>query len=130
MNFPCSIILYSRRSVECYCQKMSMMMKFAEKDSLRKLMKWALIDRIDDDVDYLGNIWYNDNFLDRFCQHAKVIDKNMFDGKMMEVTAAYHRIVSFLYLSSLVSSIFPLIEVSFVYKSLTVLHFHHSPCLL
>ena len=24
VNFPCSIILYSRRSVECYCQKMSM----------------------------------------------------------------------------------------------------------
>ena len=72
-----------------------MIMKFSEKDSLQKLIKWALIDRIDDDVDYLGNIWYNDNFLDRFHQHAKVMDKNMFDGKMMDVTAAYDRIVSF-----------------------------------
>lgn len=92
--FPCSLILYSRKSVEMYCQKMSAMNDFGKRDGLRSLLRWAFIDRVNSDVDFLGSVWYNDDFADRFEQTAIMNKKLSFRGRMMQRTASYDRIVS------------------------------------
>ena len=92
--FPCSIILYSRKSVHLYCQKLSAMEKFAAKDSFRRCIKWALMNRINDDVDYIGNIWNNDKFVKRFNKQSNIIKDSRFQGKMLQITAAYDTTVS------------------------------------
>ena len=92
--FPCSIILYSRKSVSMYCQKKAAMSTFASQSPLHKAIRWAVMDRVGSDVDYLSHIWNSDTFIDKFMKKAKQKKSSYFGGRFLSCTAAYDKTVS------------------------------------
>lgn len=92
--FPCSIILYSRKKVSEYCEKLQEMQKFAAKSEVHRCVHWALMGRVGHEVDYLSNIWNNDSFHDNFLKKAKKKKNSLYGGRFMEITAAYDKTVS------------------------------------
>lgn len=104
--FPCSVILYGRKCVYDYCLKMANMKRFSQKDSLRQCLNWALVKRVNTVVDYVGTIWNNNQFADKFDEQAKVQNNSRFGGLMMELTASYDKSVSSLPLHAMNDSVF------------------------
>ena len=92
-SFPCSIILYSRKVVNSYCQKISLSFLLGENDLLRKATHWALCDRVGKPEDYLSQIWNNVNFPHLFKQNATIYKKDTFRGKCLKRTPAYNKMV-------------------------------------
>ena len=92
--FPCSIILYSRKSVQSYCLKIAKTELFAERDLVRKCLKWAMLDRVKSVVDYRSRIWNNDAFPNLFRKYSKRKKGSRFNGQMWSSPAAYDKTVS------------------------------------
>lgn len=92
--FPCSIILYSRKSVQSYCLKIAKTELFAERDLVRKCLKWAMLDRVKSVVDYRSRIWNNDAFPNLFRKYSKKKKGSRFNGLMWSSPAAYDKTVS------------------------------------
>ena len=92
--FPCSVILYSRKKVSEYCEKIDSMRRFEKKSKVHRCVSWALMERVGHQVDYMSNIWNNDLFIDDFMTRAKKKKSSLFDGKFLELTAAYDKTVS------------------------------------
>ena len=96
-SFPCSIILYSRKSVYSFASKLSEMIRLSKKDDLRLSVKWAFIDRVKSEVNYETNVWNNDHFCSDFiqkCSKDKQSGTRSFQGQMLRLTASYQKIVS------------------------------------
>ena len=102
-SFPCSIILYTRKTVFSYCHKMSLSHRLGEKDIVHKCMLWALIDRVNSVVDYRARVWNNPSFPTYFKNRAVKKKGSRFGGLMWATPASYDKMVSH---SSLTSSIF------------------------
>ena len=108
--FPCSIILYARKVVYDYCKKLSEMSKFLMRDPLRKCIKWAVMDRINTTVDYIGNIWFNQDFQNKFMSTATVVKGSRFKGNMLQLTAAYDKTCYY----SIIAHVFFNLNVNFI----------------
>jgi len=85
---------------------MANMKRFSQKDSLRQCLNWALVKRVNTVVDYVGTIWNNNQFADKFDEQAKVQNNSRFGGLMMELTASYDKSVSSLPLHAMNDSVF------------------------
>ena len=96
-SFPCSIILYSRKSVQSYCEKIARTELFAERDLVRKCIKWAIVDRVKSVVDYQSRVWNNDVFPNLFRKYCKVKKGSRFKGQMWSSPAAYDKTVSIVF---------------------------------
>ena len=94
-HFPCSVILYSRKCVGSHCYRMSIGHQLSETCCLRKTIIWALRNRIGDEVDYRSTVWNNPSFIMRFDKYSKIYRQSKFHGKMLKLTSAYDRLVSF-----------------------------------
>ena len=92
--FPCSIILYSRKSVQSYCEKIAKTELFAEQDLVRKCLKWAMVDRVKSVVDYRSRVWNNAAFPNLFRKYGKRKKGSRFNGQMWSSPAAYDKTVS------------------------------------
>ena len=86
------------------------MSRFEKKDPLRKCIKWALMDRVNSTVDYVGNIWFNKDFHKKFKETASVLDGSRFSGKMLQLTAAYDKTCYYL----IIAHVFFDLNVNFV----------------
>ena len=96
-SFPCSIILYSKECVGGYCERMGKSDELASKDILRRLVKFGLVDRVGDIVDYRNQVFFNNLFpaiFNKVAKHAKKTRNFNFEGRMWERTACYDRSVS------------------------------------
>ena len=99
-SFPATIILYGRKSVSSICEKLSKMESFAQRDDLRRCVKWAFQDRVYDDVNFENYVWNNDNFKHEFINNCAVEESSRprsFHGQMWTTTAFYQKIVSTCY---------------------------------
>ena len=92
--FPCSIILYSRKCVHSYCEKIAASEVFAEHDLVRKCVKWAMIDRVGTIVDYRSRVWNSPIFPNQFLKYATKKTGSRFKGKVWSSPAAYDKTVS------------------------------------
>ena len=93
-SFPCSFILYSRKAVHSYCHKLVLSNQFADKDLVRKCIKWAMIDRVKSVVDYRSRVWNNAAFPNLFKRHAKKRNGSRFRGVFWATPAGYDKTVS------------------------------------
>ena len=97
-QFPCSIILYSRKCVSAFCNRLCDMERFAKRDKLRQLVKWAIIDRVGSSIDYESRFWNNEHLVSDFCKLSVSQSgraKRSFHGTMMKSVACYNKVVSF-----------------------------------
>ena len=93
-EFPCSVILYSRKICHSYSMRMAKMYKIRRKDQLREMIFWALHDRVGDIVDYNGNVLDNDKFGEEFYQMAEKKKESRFQGLALRTVAGYTKCVS------------------------------------
>ena len=92
--FPCSIILYSRKCVHSFCAKMAATELFAERDLVRRCIKWAIIDRVGSVVDYRSRVWNNNNFPNLFRKYSTKKKGSRFGGLLWSSPAAFDKTVS------------------------------------
>ena len=93
-SFPCSIILYSRKVVHHYCNKLSLSNKLAAKDTVRKCLNWAMIKRVGSVTDYRSRIWNSTTFPNLFKKHSRKIKTSRFRGLLWPSPACYDKTVS------------------------------------
>lgn len=93
--FPCLIILYSRKCVSGICLKLAEMNRFAKRDSLRRVLKWAFIERVNSTVNYEVQVWNNSSFLQQFLSDMKTDHRKglrSYQGAMLKQVAYYQKI--------------------------------------
>ena len=93
-HFPCSIILYSRRSVGNYIAKQIESKKMMRKCHLRYIVFWAIRKKVGKNVDYRAKVFNNNTFPNRFRVMAKRKTGSRFKGRMYVTVACYDKIVS------------------------------------
>ena len=92
--FPCSILLYSRKSVGNYCAKIQDASDMRRNCRLRWIIFWALSSKVDSNVDYRSKVWNSKVFKNRFTKHASKRNGSRFGGKMYVTVACYDKMVS------------------------------------
>ena len=98
-TFPCSLLLYSRKSLDAHVKKLLKIKELRQQDELTDLMFWALTDRMGDVVDYRTNFLESKDFHKIFESSVEKLD---FDWELkqkgevlnkpyMKSTAAYDK---------------------------------------
>ncbi len=105
-SFPCSFILYSRKSVGSLCAKLSQSISLGKNNKLYALLHWALVQRVGSVVDYRSSVFHNESIQTEFARDCvkplsmrKRTGKRAFKSKFVRRVAAYDRIVSSLFIS-------------------------------
>ena len=91
--FPCSMILYSRKHVHYYCEKVAKSLKLSKKDSVRKCLHWAMLSRVGSVTDYRSRVWNNQRFPSLFNLHSRKIKNSRFGGCIWTTPACYDKTV-------------------------------------
>ena len=93
-SFPLSILLYSRKMIYHYAQKMSQSLKLAQNNKLNKIVYWLLTKRVGLPIDYNTSVWCNKNFATMFMKAAKQKGTSRFKGQMTTTTETLDKMVS------------------------------------
>ena len=93
-TFPVSIILYSRKVVGHYLQKMKDSLDLAGMDDIHALIHWLLTKRVGSEIDYQTSVWSNKRFAREFKKKAKMFKKSRFRGRLLTTTETLDKTVS------------------------------------
>lgn len=93
-EFPCCVILYSRKCCSAHCKREAKIIRYQDVDALHDCLFWALTKQIGDIVDYNSIVWDNDEFTKWFFDNAESIDSSRYSGLAVRSIAKYDKMVS------------------------------------
>ena len=93
-DFPCGVILYSRKICHIHALKMSKIITTQRKDPLRDIVFWALTERVGSCVDYNAFVFDNADFETEFLNRAETKESSRYSGLALRNVAAYDKSVS------------------------------------